>query len=319
MEEIKYRWSFPHVKGTMTTAAMMRMMLLALLPAELFGIFHFGPRVLLQLIVCVVVSVLTEFTYEAFADRPIQVGDGSSVVTGVLLSLMLPVQAPCWLGALGSIFAVGIIKMLFGGLGKNRLNPALSGYCLLFLAFPKYMRDYSFGSYGTKTLLGRLLQGETVDPYPMLLGNTNGSIGTVSALMLLLGAIILLAFGVIRLRIPVAIGASFLLTLFIGAGKGFDQLYFTTQFLGGGFLLGTFFMATDCVTSPITRKGQIWYGILIGVLTAALRLAGIEEGMVYAVLLANLSVPFIEQLTVPKPFGRRKPVQVATGQNRRQS
>ena len=239
------------------------------------------------------------------------------MVTGVLLALMLPVNAPLWLGALGGIFAIGAVKLPFGGLGKNRLNPALSGYCLLFLAFPKYMKDYSFGDYGSRTLLGQLLSGQTVDPYPMLWGNTNGSIGTVSALMLLIGAVLLLAFGIIHLRIPAAIGASFLITLFLGAGKGFDQLYFTTQFLGGGLILGSFFVATDCVTSPITRKGQIWYGVLIGVMTAALRLAGIEEGMVYAILVSNLCVPFMEQLTVPKPFGRRKPVQVS--QNRRQS
>ncbi len=317
--EKNYRWIFPHVKGTMTTAWMMRMMLLALLPAEVFGLFHFGPRVLLHLLICVVACVLTEFTFEAFTDRPISIGDGSAVVTGVLLTLMLPVKAPLWLGALGGIFAIGVIKMAFGGLGKNRLNPALSGYCLLFLAFPNYMKDYSYGNHGAQTLLGQLLSGQTVDPYPMLWGNTSGSIGTVSAVMLLIGAILLLSFGIIHLRIPVSIGASFLITLFLGAGRGFDQLYFTTQFLGGGFLLGTFFMATDCVTSPLTRRGQIWYGILIGVLTAALRLAGIEEGMVYAVLIANLAVPFIEQLTVPKAFGKRKPVRVSAEQNRRKA
>ena len=314
--EKNYKWIFPHVKGTMTTAGMMRMMLLALLPAEIFGVLHFGPRVLLHLLICVVTCTLTEFTIEAFRDKPLTVADGSAMVTGELLALMLPANAPLWLGALGGLFAVGVIKMPFGGLGKNRLNPALSGYCLLFLAFPKYMKDYSFGNYGSRTLLGQLLSGQTVDPYPMLWGNTNGSIGTVSAAMLLLGAVLLLAFGIIHLRIPAAIGASFLITLFLGAGKGFDQLYFTTQFLGGGLILGAFFVATDCVTSPITRKGQIWYGVLIGVMTAALRLAGIEEGMVYAILVSNLCVPFIEQLTVPKPFGRRKPVQVT--QNRRQ-
>ena len=315
--EKTYKWIFPHVKGTMTTAGMMRMMLLALLPAEIFGVLHFGPRVLLHLLICVVTCTLTEFTIEAFRDKPLTVADGSAMVTGGLLALMLPVNAPLWLGALGGIFAIGVIKMSFGGLGKNRLNPALSGYCLLFLAFPKYMKDYSFGSYSSQTLLGQLLSGQTVDPYPMLWGNTNGSIGTVSSAMLLLGAVLLLAFGIIHLRIPAAIGLSFLITLFLGAGKGFDQLYFTTQFLGGGLILGAFFVATDCVTSPITRKGQIWYGVLIGVMTAALRLAGIEEGMVYAILVSNLCVPFIEQLTVPKPFGRRKPVQVT--QNRRQS
>lgn len=259
-------------------------MLLALLPAEIFGVLHFGPRVLLHLLICVVTCTLTEFTIEAFRDKPLTVADGSAMVTGELLALMLPANAPLWLGALGGLFAVGVIKMPFGGLGKNRLNPALSGYCFLFLAFPKYMKDYSFGSYGSRTLLGQLLSGQTVDPYPMLWGNTNGSIGTVSAAMLLLGAVLLLAFGIIHLRIPAAIGISFLITLFLGAGKGFDQLYFTTQFLGGGLILGAFFVATDCVTSPITRKGQIWYGVLIGVMTAALRLAGIEEGMVYAIL-----------------------------------
>ncbi len=315
--EKTYKWIFPHVKGTMTTAGMMRMMLLALLPAEIFGVLHFGPRVLLHLLICVVTCTLTEFTIEAFRDKPLTVADGSAMVTGGLLALMLPINAPLWLGALGGIFAIGVIKMPFGGLGKNRLNPALSGYCLLFLAFPKYMKDYSFGSFSSQTLLGQLLSGQTVDPYPMLWGNTNGSIGTVSSAMLLLGAVLLLAFGIIHLRIPAAIGLSFLITLFLGAGKGFDQLYFTTQFLGGGLILGAFFVATDCVTSPITRKGQIWYGVLIGVMTAALRLAGIEEGMVYAILVSNLCVPFIEQLTVPKPFGRRKPVQVT--QNRRQS
>ena len=315
--EKTYKWIFPHVKGTMTTAGMMRMMLLALLPAEIFGVLHFGPRVLLHLLICVVTCTLTEFTIEAFRDKPLTVADGSAMVTGGLLALMLPVNAPLWLGALGGIFAIGVIKMPFGGLGKNRLNPALSGYCLLFLAFPKYMKDYSFGSFSSQTLLGQLLSGQTVDPYPMLWGNTNGSIGTVSSAMLLLGAVLLLAFGIIHLRIPAAIGLSFLITLFLGAGKGFDQLYFTTQFLGGGLILGAFFVATDSVTSPITRKGQIWYGVLIGVMTAALRLAGIEEGMVYAILVSNLCVPFIEQLTVPKPFGRRKPVQVT--QNRRQS
>ena len=315
--EKNYKWIFPHVKGTMTTAGMMRMMLLALLPAEIFGVLHFGPRVLLHLLICVVTCTLTEFTIEAFRDKPLTVADGSAMVTGGLLALMLPVNAPLWLGALGGTFAIGVIKMPFGGLGKNRLNPALSGYCLLFLAFPKYMKDYSFGSFSSQTLLGQLLSGQTVDPYPMLWGNTNGSIGTVSSAMLLLGAVLLLAFGIIHLRIPAAIGLSFLITLFLGAGKGFDQLYFTTQFLGGGLILGAFFVATDCVTSPITRKGQIWYGVLIGVMTAALRLAGIEEGMVYAILVSNLCVPFIEQLTVPKPFGRRKPVQVT--QNRRQS
>ena len=311
MEEKKYRWMFPHVKGTMTTAGMMRMVLLALLPAAVFGTFHFGFRALLHMVVCLVTCVLTEFTFEAFTDRPLAVTDGSAAVTGMLLALLLPVGAPLWVGFLGGVFAIAVIKMPIGGLGKNRLNPALSACAVLMLAFPGYMKDYSFGTYGAKTLLGQLLQEQTVDPFSMLWGGTNGSIGAASALMLLVGALILLGAGVIRLRIPAAVTAAFTLTLFLFSGRGVDQLFFTTQILGGGFLLVTFFMATDTVTSPITPGGQILYGILIGILTGIFRLCKVEEGVIYAVLIANLVVPFLEEFTVPKAFGYRKMVRVS--------
>ena len=144
----------------------------------------------------------------------------------------------------------------------------------------------------------------------MILGNTNGGIGQTSSIAILAGAVLLLAFGIIRLRIPAAAAIAFVATLFLFGGRGFDQLYFTTQLCGGGFLLGIWFMAVDYVTSPITKNGQILYGLLIGVLAAALRLRGIEEAVVYAVLVGNLAVPLIEKITVPRAFGQRRLVKV---------
>lgn len=315
MEQKKYIWTFPHVKGTMSTANIMRMVLLALLPAAVFGVFHFGLRALWHILVCVVTCMLTEFVFEAFADRPLAVTDCSAAVTGLLLALMLPVGAPLWLGILGSVFAIAVIKMAFGGIGRNRLNPALSGYCLLLLFFSDYMRDYSFGDYGSSTLLGQFLQGETVDPLPMILGNTNGGIGQTSSIAILAGAILLLSFGIIRLRIPLAGTFAFIATLFLFGGRGFDQLWLTTQLCGGGFLLGIWFMAEDYTTSPVTRKGQILYGLLIGVLAAALRLRGIEEAIVYAVIVGNMAAPLIERITVPRAFGQKKMVRVHNDKN----
>ena len=315
MGEKKYAWTFPHVKGTMSTANLMRMVLAALLPAAVFGVFHFGPEALAHMLVCVVTCMLTEFVFEAFADRPLAVTDCSAAVTGFLLALMLPVGAPLWLGIIGSVFAVAVVKMAFGGIGKNRLNPALCSYCLLLWLFSDIMRDYSFGDFGAETLLGQLLQGETVDPLPMILGNTNGGIGQTSSLAILAGALLLLAFGVIRLRIPAAAAVSFVLTLFLFGGRGFDQLWLTTQICGGGFLLGIWFMAVDCVTSPINRQGQVLYGLLIGVLAAALRLRGIEEAIVYAILVGNMAVPLIEKITVPRAFGQRRLVKVHNDKN----
>ena len=311
MEEKKYTWTFPHVKGTMSTANIMRMVLLALLPAAVFGVIYFGPKALGHILVCVVTCVLTEFVFEAFADRPLAVTDCSAAVTGLLLALMLPVGVPLWYGILGGVFAIAVIKMAFGGIGKNRLNPALSGYCLLLVLFSDTMRDYSFGDLGPATLLGRFLQGETVDPLPLILGNTNGGIGQTSSIAILAGAIVLLSLGIIRLRIPLAGTFTFLLTLFVFGGRGFDQLWLTTQVCGGGFVLGIWFMAEDYTTSPVTRSGQILYGALIGILAAAMRLWGVEEAIVYAILLANLTTPLLEKLTVPRAFGQRRLVKVS--------
>lgn len=296
----------PHIRGNMSTSKIMRLVILALLPAAGFGIYNFGIRALYHMIVCIVTCVLTEFTYEAFADRPVAAGDFSSVVTGLLLALSLPVNAPLWIGFAGGVFAVFVVKMLFGGIGQNIVNPALAGRCFLLISFAKHMTDFACDAYTGPTPLEALKQGEAVDPLYLILGNTGGCIGETSALAILLGAILLLGFGIINLRIPASCFAVFTGMLILFSGKGFDEIYLVQELSSGGLMLAFWFMATDYTTSPITKKGQILYGILIGTLTAVFRLYGTaSEGVSYAILLANLLTPVIEKVTVPRAFGRR--------------
>lgn len=296
----------PHIRGTMSTSGIMRLVILALLPAAGFGIYNFGIRALYHMLVCVVTCVLTEFTYEAFADRPVAVGDFSSMVTGLLLALSLPVNAPLWMGFAGSIFAILIVKMFFGGIGQNIVNPALAGRCFLLISFAGHMTNFVCDAYTGPTPLEALKQGEAVDPLYLILGNTGGCIGETSALAILAGGILLLAFGIINLRIPASCFAVFTGMLIFLGGKGFDEIYLVQELCSGGLMLAFWFMATDYTTSPITKRGQVLYGALIGVLAAVFRLyASASEGVSYAILLANLLTPVIEKVTVPRAFGRR--------------
>ena len=296
----------PHIRGTMSTANIMRLVIVALLPAAGFGIYNFGIRALYHMLVCIVTCVLTEFTYEAFADRPIAVGDFSSVVTGLLLAMSLPVNAPLWIGCVGGVFAILVVKMFFGGIGQNIVNPALAGRCFLLISFAGHMTNFVCDAYTGPTPLEALKQGEAVDPLYLILGNTGGCIGETSALAILAGGILLLAFGIINLRIPASCFAVFTGMLIFLGGKGFDEIYLVQELCSGGLMLAFWFMATDYTTSPITKQGQILYGMLIGALAGMFRLYGsASEGVSYAILLANLLTPMIEKVTVPRAFGRR--------------
>lgn len=307
MEHTRTMTTAPHIRGSLSTARIMQLVILALLPAAVFGVVHFGARALLHILVCVVTCVLTEFTIEAFTDRPLTAGDYSAAVTGLLLALTLPVNAPLWLGLVGGIFAIGIVKIAFGGLGRNLLNPALSARVLLLIAFSKYMRDFTTDAYSGATPLALLQAGEEVDPFMSLVGTVGGCIGETSALAIMGGAIILLALGIIQLRIPISCLAAFVLMLGFFGERGFDGVFLANHICSGGLLLGVWFMATDYVTSPITRIGQYLYGALIGVLMAVFRISGdFTEGVTYAILLGNLMVPFIEKITMTKAFGQRK-------------
>lgn len=296
----------PHVRGTMSTSGIMRLVILALLPAAVFGIFNFGIRALYHMIICIVACVLTEFTYEAFADRPITTGDFSAVVTGLLLAMSLPAAAPLWLGAVGSIFAILVVKMFFGGIGQNIVNPALAGRCFLLISFAGHMTAFACDAYSGATPLEALKQGEEVDPLSLILGNTGGCIGETSTIAILAGAVLLLALGIINLRIPASCFIVFTGVLILFGGRGFDELYLVRELCSGGLMMAFWFMAVDYTTSPITKSGQILYGAVIGALAAVFRLFGsASEGVSYAVLLANLLTPVIEKITVPKAFGRR--------------
>lgn len=297
----------PHIRGTMSTSKIMRLVILALLPAAGFGIYNFGIRALYHMIVCIVTCVLTEFTYEAFADRPVAIGDFSSAVTGLLLALSLPVNAPLWIGFAGGVFAILIVKMLFGGIGQNIVNPALAGRCFLLISFARHMTSFACDAYTGPTPLEALKQGDAVDPLYLILGNTGGCIGETSALAILLGAVILLGFGIINLRIPASCFTVFTGMLIFLGGRGFDEIYLVQEICSGGLMLAFWFMATDYTTSPITKRGQLLYGAIIGALAAVFRLYGSAlEGVSYAILLTNLLTPIIEKITVPRAFGRRR-------------
>lgn len=307
MEKLMNVSASPHIRGAMSTSKIMRLVILALLPAAGFGIYNFGIRALYHMLVCIVTCALTEFTYQAFADRPVAVGDFSAVVTGLLLALSLPVNAPLWIGAAGGIFAILVVKMFFGGIGQNIVNPALAGRCFLLISFAKHMTSFTCDAYTGPTPLEVLKQGQVTDPLFLILGNTGGCIGETSALAILLGAIFLLALGIINLRIPVSCFMVFTGMLIFFGGRGFDDIYLIQELCSGGLMLAFWFMATDYTTSPITKRGQIIYGAIIGALTAMFRLYGSAlEGVSYAILLANLLTPIIEKITVPRAFGRRR-------------
>ncbi len=296
--------SSPHVRSRVTTKVIMRDVAIALLPAAAFGVYNFGLNALLNILTCVVVSVLSEYAYEKLLHKPITTGDYSAVVTGLLLAMNLPATAPLWLSIIGSVFAIIVVKQLFGGLGQNFMNPALAARCFLLISFTGRMTNFAVDGVSGATPLALVKSGESVDVLKLFLGTTAGTIGETSALCILIGAAYLLVRKVISPRIPCTYIAALAVFVLIFGGHGFDMNYLAAQLFGGGLMLGAFFMATDYVTSPITPMGQIVFGIVLGVLTGIFRVfGGSAEGVSYAIIFSNLLVPLIERVTIPKPFG----------------
>lgn len=284
---------------------------IALLPASAFGVWNFGVSALVMLICTTASSVLTEYIYEKLMHKKITVNDFSAVVTGLLLGLNMPASAPWWMGVLGGVFAILIVKQLFGGLGQNFMNPALGARCFLLISFTSQMTTFVYDGVTGPTPLVQLKSGETVDSMSMLLGRIPGTIGETSVIAIIIGAIFLILLGVIDLRIPGTYIVSFVIFVgifghFANPNIGFfDPQYITAHLCGGGLMLGAWFMATDYVTSPITKRGQLVYGALLGILTGLFRLfGGSAEGVSYAIIISNLLVPLIERVTLPKPFGK---------------
>ena len=280
--------------------------IIALLPTSLFGIYNFGFKALLLILITIASCVATEWVFNKVVHKKNTIDDLSAVVTGLLLALNLPVALPWWEAVIGGVFAIAIVKMMFGGLGQNFMNPALGARCFLLIAFAADMTNFTTDTYTGATPLA-LIRNEglgSVNVMDMLIGNTAGTIGETSVIAILIGAIILILTGVIDLKIPGAYIISFAVFILLFGGHGFDVNYLVAELCGGGLMLGAFFMATDYVTSPITPMGKIIFGISCGVLTGIFRCFGANaEGVSFAIILSNLFVPLIEKVTVPAAFG----------------
>lgn len=297
--------SNPHVRSKVTTSSIMLAVVIALLPAAGFGIYNFGIHALMLICVTIISCVATEFVYEKLMKKEVTIGDFSAVVTGLLLALNLPPMAPWWIGLIGGIFAILVVKMLFGGLGQNFMNPALGARCFLLISFTSIMTNFDCDAYTGATPLALLKAGTTPDVFSMVIGRTGGTIGETSMIAIVIGACFLILLGIIDLRIPGTYIASFVIFLGLFGGHGFDMAYLSAHLAGGGLMLGAFFMATDYVTRPITKKGQYLYGIFLGILTGIFRVFGASsEGVSYAIIIGNLLVPLIEKATLPKAFGK---------------
>lgn len=303
--------SSPHIRDKMTSSKIMLTVIVALLPAAAFGVYNFKLPALIMLISTTASAVLTEYIYEKLMHKKITIGDFSAALTGLLLGLNMPPTAPWWMGALGSVFGILIVKQLFGGLGQNFMNPALGARCFLLISFTGQMTTFIYDGVSGPTPLALLKDGKAVDSMSMLIGTIPGTIGETSVVAIMIGAIILILTGVIDLRIPGTYIVTF--AVFVGIFGHFqnpdvgffDAQYITAHLCGGGLMLGAWFMATDYVTSPITKKGQYVYGALLGILTGLFRLfGGSAEGVSYAIIISNLFVPLIEKVTLPKPFGK---------------
>lgn len=304
----------------------MRDVTIALLPASLFGVYNFGINALLVILAAVAGCVLTEYVYCKAMKQAVSTGDFSAVVTGLLLAMNVPASMPIWMVVVGSIFAILIVKMLYGGLGQNFMNPALAARIFLMISFPGKMASFAVekasstgfmdvvkhgklavDAASSATPLADLKAGTSVDLMKLFIGNHGGTIGETSAIAILIGAIYLLARKVISFRIPVIYIATTVLFIGLFGGKGFDPQFLLAHVLGGGLLLGAFFMATDYVTGPTTVKGQIIFAVFLGLMTGVFRTLGsAAEGVSYAIVLGNILVPLIEKISLTKPFGTGK-------------
>lgn len=320
MDQTLHVSSNPHVRDKMTTSRIMQLVVIALLPASIFGVWNFGLHAFWVIVLSVLSSVAFEWIYDHFMHKKNTVKDFSAVVTGLLLALNMPPMIPLWMPVLGSAFAIIVVKQLFGGLGQNIMNPALAGRCFLMISFAGKMTDFAVSDSfrgvvdtvsGATPLAALKDHGFTAGSVPVVnlfVGNIQGTIGETSALAILIGAVILLAFKIIDFKIPVTyIGtfAVFVVLYMLFSGMGFDVNYLFSHLFGGGLMLGAWFMATDYVTAPITPAGKIVYGCVLGILTAVFRLfGGSAEGVSYAIIFCNLLVPLIERVTRPAAFGK---------------
>ncbi|MFI3212206.1 MAG: RnfABCDGE type electron transport complex subunit D [Eubacteriales bacterium] len=305
MSELMKVSSNPHIRSKVKTSNIMLAVVVALLPTTFFGIYNFGLQAALVIVTTVATTVLTELIYEILMKKKITIGDFSAVVTGLLLALNLPSTAPLWMCVIGGVFAILVVKMLFGGLGQNFMNPALAARCFLLISFTPLMTNFECDAYTGATPLAALKAGESVDVFAMTIGKVSGTIGETSMVAIVIGACFLLLLGVIDLKVPGSYIVSFVVFIALFGGQGINLDFIAAHLAGGGLMLGAFFMATDYVTRPITKNGQYVFGIFLGILTGIFRIYGAgAEGVSYAIIIGNLLVPLIEKVTLPKAFGK---------------
>ncbi|MCK5282233.1 MAG: RnfABCDGE type electron transport complex subunit D [Nanoarchaeota archaeon] len=301
--------SSPHFFSANYKYKLMGLVVIALLPAAILGVYNFGVHALLIIIVSTSVAILTEAFFNKLKKKPSAVEQGSAVVTGLLLGMILPPTLPLWVPAIGSFVAIAIAKHAFGGAGMTIFNPALVGRAFLVASFPALMAAYILDGITSATPLQMLKLngyqsavshfGSNMLAYKsMFLGNIAGSIGETSALALLIGGLFLIFLKVIDWKIPtIYIGTVFVLTAIFGQ----DPIY---HILGGGLFIGAFFMATAYEGMPITKSGRIYFALGLGILTTVIRLfGGYPEGVNFSILIMNAAAPLIERLTIKKPFG----------------
>ena len=289
--------SGPHIRKKETTADIMYDVILALLPASLAGIYYFGVHGLWLILSCTLAAVGTEAIAQKMRGVPITVGDGSAVVTGLLLALVLPPGLPIWMAVLGAIIAVGLGKHVFGGLGDNFFNPALVGRAFLMASFPVAMTTWKMVDATSQAT--PLASNQPAPLTELFLGSTGGCLGETSAALIILGGLYLLYKNYIDWRIPAGyLGTVALLTTFVGSrGPGY-------HLLAGGLMIGAFFMATDMVTTPVTKWGRWIFAVGCGGLTVLIRVVGgYPEGVMYSILLMNMFVPLIDRYTQPRMYG----------------
>ncbi len=282
-----------------------------LVPAGVAGVFIFGLTALWTIILATVSAALCEWLIETLTKRKITVWDGSALLTGLLLAYNLPPEVPFWIPIIGSTFSIAIAKFAFGGLGQNIFNPALVGRVFLMASWPKYLtvftKPFNYDAVTTATPLALLKEGkllEHISAWNLFLGIRGGCIGEVCIIALLAGALYLLLRGYISWYIPISFIATTGLLTWIFGTKGFFTGDWLFHILSGGLILGAFFMATDYVTSPLTRKGHLIFGISCGVLTAVIRLwGGYPEGVSYAILIMNAATPLIDRYTKNRVYG----------------
>ncbi len=301
--------SSPHIQTNENVTTVMRDVIIALLPATIAAIYYFRFGAIINILVAVLGAVAAEYLIQKLMKKPITIKDYSAAVTGLLLAFNVPSTLPWWMTLIGSVFAIAVVKQLFGGLGHNFMNPALAARAVLLASWPVEMTSWvttGADAVATATPLAVIKGAEagatSASMFDLLIGNVGGCIGETSAILLIIGGIYLIYRGVITYVIPTYyIGTVAVLTFIF---SGFDISMLSYNILAGGLILGAFFMATDYTTSPVSKKGQIIYAIGCGLLTAVIRYyGGYPEGVSYSILLMNVATPLIDKYISPRVFG----------------